>query len=140
MVGQLTRLVVSACRWGAPALLVLLAACVPAADGLRTSAGPGPCPDTIVIRDFAYYPPRCTAPVGAVVTFVNRDTVTHWASTTNEAVAAFDTGRLEPGQSARVTLGSAGDYPYVCRLHPGMQAIITVAAPGSGTGGASALD
>ena len=34
---------------------------------------------------------------------------------------------LEPGQQWRYTFARPGTYPYFCSLHPGMQAVITVA-------------
>lgn len=129
-------------------LLVALAvtACAPGASdqGASTQAedpaatvgqGPPPCPDTISIRDFAYDPESCRVTVGSTLTFVNDDDVPHTATAEDGAVADFDTGTLQPGASATVTLDTVGASPYFCEIHPSMRATVEVVAE-SGDGGA----
>lgn len=130
-------------------LLVALAvtACAPGASdqgaatqvgdpAVTAGEGPPPCPDTISIRDFAFDPESCRVTVGSTLTFVNDDGVPHTATAEDGAAAAFDTGTLQPGASATVTLDTVGTSPYVCEIHPSMRATVEVVAE-SGAGGAS---
>ena len=40
---------------------------------------------------------------------------------------SFDTGRLNRGESAEITLTAAGSFSYKCSFHPNMTGTITVA-------------
>jgi plastocyanin len=62
-------------------------------------------------------------PVGATVTFTNRDSATHDAQADDES---WETENLENGDSEAVTFDSAGDWLYKCTIHPAMKARITV--------------
>jgi plastocyanin len=59
--------------------------------------------------------------VGDTVTFTNTDGAPHTA-TANDG--SFDTGRLNKGQSATVTITAAGVFAYFCAVHPSMKAEI----------------
>lgn len=128
---------------GACMLSLLLASCAPQvsaqthhakqADNAETTAGTSPrCPATISIQDFAFNPTECWVDAGDTVTFVNNDQAPHTA--TSDDGNAFDTGTLQPGQSASVTFSTAGRFPYHCNIHPSMQALITVRAAGGVAG------
>lgn len=118
-------------RFVALATFVLaVSACAPGtydgADQADGSAedGPASCPDTIVIQDFAFEPASCSVEVGSTLTFVNEDDVQHTATSDPGAAATFDTGLLDPGESATVTIAEAGSSPYHCEVHPSMQATL----------------
>ncbi len=132
-------------------LLVALAvtACAPGASGQSAATraedpaatageGPPPCPDTISIRDFAFDPESCHVTVGSTLTFVNDDDAPHTATAEDGAAVGFDTGTLQPGASATVTLDAVGASPYFCEIHPSMRAAVEVVAEsdagGSGDG------
>lgn len=125
----------TALRYTALLLVALtVTACAPgASDG--SAAGPPPCPDTISIRDFAFDPESCRVAVGSSLTFVNDDDVPHTATAEDGAAAAFDTGTLQPGASATVTLDAVGASPYLCEIHPSMRARIEVVAEAGDGGG-----
>lgn len=143
-----------ALRYVLPALLALtLAACAPgaydggstaSADGVSASAAasdaPPACPDTISIRDFAFEPASCSVEAGSTLTFVNDDDVPHTATSEDGAAATFDTGTLQPGESATITVDSAGASPYFCEIHPSMQATIEVLGEADAGGQANAAD
>ena len=38
----------------------------------------------------------------------------------------YDTGRLQQGQSGKVTFSAAGSFDYICVIHPAMKGTITV--------------
>lgn len=117
-------------------LAFVLAACAPGAyggaNGGEAGGGPPDCPDVIEIRDFAFDPDGCIVEAGSTVTFVNDDDAPHTATAEAGAPEAFDTGTLQPGDSASVTLDAGGSYAYFCEIHPSMQASIEVVAAGDG--------
>jgi plastocyanin len=63
-----------------------------------------------------FVPASLNIVAGDTVTFTNRDTAPHTA-TANDG--SFDTGRLNRGQSRKVTVG-VGAHAYKCLLHPRM--------------------
>jgi plastocyanin len=60
---------------------------------------------------------------GDTVVFTNRDSAGHTATANG---GAFDTGILQLGQSASVTLTQSGTYSYFCLPHPNMKGTIVV--------------
>ena len=52
------------------------------------------------------------------MTFINRDGALHSATSTQAGL--FDTGALQAGQSAVVTVDFRGDAAYFCKFHPRM--------------------
>lgn len=77
---------------------------------------------TVTIAGHAFQPAALKIKAGDTITFVNQDNAPHTATATD---GAFDTGRLSPGQSAKVKVAK-GTHPYICRIHPSMHG--TVAA------------
>lgn len=74
------------------------------------------------IRDFIFQPEDLTVRVGAEIVWENRDSAPHTAT----AEGAFDSGRLERGDSYSFTFDEPGTYEYICTLHPYMTATIIV--------------
>jgi plastocyanin len=75
-------------------------------------------------------------PAGSTITWVNEGAVQHSATADD---GSFDTGLLDPGAQAAVTLNTPGSYPYYCTLHgaaggTGMAATISVVAGGGAAG------
>lgn len=87
----------------------------------------------IDIKGFAFTPQNLTIPVGTKITWTNRDTATHTATSLEGAVAPFESGKLSTGQSFTFTFTQPGVYPYYCSIHPNMKAMITVTGEGAGT-------
>lgn len=79
---------------------------------------------TVTIQNFAFSPANLQIAAGDTVTWVNQDSTAHsaWESTGN----AFDTGLLQPGQSASLTFAAAGAFNYRCRPHGNMRGSITI--------------
>ncbi|MEO0544485.1 MAG: cupredoxin family copper-binding protein [Pseudomonadota bacterium] len=73
------------------------------------------------IAGFAFGPAELTVKVGDTITFINGDGAPHTATATD---GSFDTGRLNAGDSATVTITSAGTFEYVCSFHPSMKGVI----------------
>ena len=79
--------------------------------------------NTVVISDFKFGAAEMRVAVGATVTFTNDDDQPHTATSAGN----FDTGAIQPGASATVTLATAGTFSYACSFHPFMTGTLTVA-------------
>ena len=72
---------------------------------------------------FCFSPASATITVGAPVTWTNTAGVVHTATADG---GAFDTGIVNPGQTATNTFSTPGTYPYHCSIHPDMLGTIVV--------------
>jgi plastocyanin len=112
-----------------PALIGLLVAGCGSAASSRTKTPSGQSSAsrriTIVLRDYAYHPANVAVPAGSAVTFTNRDSTAHTASSSS-APSAFDTGTMNPGQSKTIIFRTPGTYPYYCQFHAFMHGTIAV--------------
>ena len=77
----------------------------------------------VTIENFTYTPETVRVKAGTVITWTNNDAEAHSASADD---GSFDTGLMERGQSASVTLTEPGEYTYHCSLHPNMTGKIIV--------------
>jgi len=93
-----------------------------------TSAAPAPAasPTVVSIKNFAFDPATLTVPVGTTVEWINKDSVSHTATSTGKAPASFDSGNLDQNQKWSFTFKKAGTYAYVCTYHPNMVAKVIV--------------
>jgi plastocyanin len=83
--------------------------------------------DTVQMQKACFGPTTLRVDPGDVVTFVNRDPMTH-------NVSANGWGFYEPmnrGDAFTATFDASGIYPFACTYHPGMTGAIVV---GDGTG------
>ena len=78
---------------------------------------------SVTIEDFAFTPGTVTVTEGDSGTWTNDDGTAHTATG-----AAFDTERLDPGQTAKITFSTAGSFPYVCAIHAQMTGTVVVEA------------
>jgi plastocyanin len=78
------------------------------------------------IDGFHFNPSPITITAGTTVIWTNRDTVPHTA--TSDTKGLFDTGRLQFGQSGKVTFANAGTFTYYCAVHPSMHGTVIVTA------------
>jgi plastocyanin len=76
---------------------------------------------TVTVENFAFAPADLTIAAGTTVRFVNNDSAPHTAT-----ADAFDTGRLDQGEAATMTLDEPGTQHYLCTYHPTMIGTITV--------------
>lgn len=77
----------------------------------------------VTIEGFAFSPASLSVAVGDTITFTNNDGAPHTATADG---GAFETGRLNRGDSAEVIVTSAGEIAYRCAFHPNMRGTITV--------------
>jgi hypothetical protein len=73
---------------------------------------------TIWMRDSCYEGVAQFVPVGSTLRVVNEGEVPHSLTAVD---GAFDTGTLQPGQEAELTVGEAGVIRYYCLLHGSAQ-------------------
>ena len=76
---------------------------------------------TVSIKDLAFSPKTLSVKAGAKVTVKNNDGTTH-TFTANKG--AFDTGDIDGGSSATVTVKKPGTYAYHCEIHNFMKGTI----------------
>src|SRR3954470_12513810 len=118
------------------ASLVPLAAVASAVAGCGSSdAKPSPAqsgepvPHTaaghaVTISDFKVVPGSLTVSRAARITVTNHDSTAHPA--TADDGRSFDTGDIDPGAAATVTLSKAGTYKFHCTIHPFMHGTLVV--------------
>jgi amicyanin len=86
------------------------------------AAAPTPT-NEVAIDNFKFAAPTITVPVGATVTWTNRDDVPHNVVSTDKA---FKSPVLDTDQRFSHTFETAGTFTYYCSLHPRMTGQIVV--------------
>jgi plastocyanin len=79
---------------------------------------------TVDIKDFMYAPASLEIPVGATVTWSNRDAAPHTATAQDRE--ALQSGTLKPGDSYSQTFDQPGRFDYFCEFHANMKGTIVV--------------
>lgn len=100
-----------------------LAACGADDGGSPTTAGGGGAEERVEIVDFAFSPDTLTVPVGTTVTWENSDSVSHTATSDDEA---WDSDTMASGSEFSFTLDEVGTFSYFCKIHPSMTGSIVV--------------
>ena len=79
--------------------------------------------DKVEIADYKFMPDVIQVDAGTQVTFTNSDDTKHTATADD---GSFDTGDLDEGDNASVTLNDPGEFTYYCRYHPFMKGTVQV--------------
>jgi Plastocyanin len=109
------RLVLALCLLlavGAPALAAHVAIDAPAT------------PNRIEIHNFMFTPKTLTVPVGARVTWINRDEEPHTVVSSNGQFAPSKA--LDTDDRYETTFSKPGTYVYYCTVHPFMTGTVIV--------------
>jgi plastocyanin len=77
----------------------------------------------VSIEGMAFMPEVLTVSAGDTVVWINKDLVSHTATST---VAGFDSEIVDAGESWRYTVDRKGDFDYLCSFHPTMTAKLHV--------------
>jgi plastocyanin len=77
----------------------------------------------ILIQNFHFDPPTLEVPVGATVTWVNRDEEIHTVTSTQ---GLFTSPALDGEKQFSYRFEKPGTYEYGCALHPQMKGTIVV--------------
>lgn len=108
----------------AAALALALAACG-TEDDTDAASQPDDAADggeaAVDIVDNAFEPAQLEVAVGESVSWENVGDVAHTVTFDDE-----DSGDLDSGESYSRTFEEAGEFEYVCTIHPTMEATITV--------------
>jgi plastocyanin len=79
--------------------------------------------DTIVIQNFDYAPPKLAVAAGTTITVKNADGTAHTVTAKDKS---FDTGDVDGGATATITIDRPGTYQYFCDIHNYMTGTIEV--------------
>ena len=79
----------------------------------------------VSIPGFSFSPQNLTIVEGDIVTWTNNHDRNH-TTTSADGGIEWDSGAFGPGQSFSHTFTTAGDYAYLCTIHPSMTGNITV--------------
>ncbi|MGH8137604.1 MAG: cupredoxin domain-containing protein [Steroidobacteraceae bacterium] len=93
------------------------------AGGVVSEASAAPTTHVITIENMRFNPDVLTVHRGDRVVWINKDLFPHTATADTKA---FDSGSIEPNASWTYVARKAGEYAYVCSLHPTMKARLTV--------------
>ena len=77
---------------------------------------------TVLIDGVKYAPETITVRRGDTVVWINKDPFPH----TVTAKGSFDSRAIAAGKSWKWTPRNAGDFPYICTLHPNMTGAVKV--------------
>jgi len=78
---------------------------------------------TIEIDGFRYRPANLSMPVGATLTWVNRDEAPHDSQARDKT---WETSLLQRDEESAITFDEPGTWEYFCTIHPYMTATLTV--------------
>lgn len=97
-----------------------------ASSGPMATQPPAPLKMTADIKNFTHL--DLTVQVGTEVTWLHGDGARHTTSSgrPGDAGDLWDSGTLRQGDTFAVTFDKAGGFPYYCKIHPSMQATVTV--------------
>ena len=112
-----------ACRWAYPLALALLCAGGLLHTGAGAIAAGKRAIHTVVIDGTNYAPATLTVKRGdTLVVWTNKDPFPH----TVTAKGVFDSHAIAAGRSWKYTAREAGEFAYLCTLHPTMKATLKV--------------
>jgi plastocyanin len=106
----------------APVLLAMLLL-FPGSRKLAANDQPSGATAGVNIDNFVFGPQTITVPVGATVTWTNKDDIPH-TSVSTEGV--FKSKVLDTDEKFSYTFTKAGTYPYYCTIHPKMTGKVVV--------------
>jgi plastocyanin len=98
----------------------------PAGPATAPPAAPAPAGQAIAVtmKNIQFAPKQVTAKVGQTVTWTNDDSVAH--NVTAVGGASFKSANFGRGGTYKYRPTAPGKISYVCTLHPGMDATLTV--------------
>lgn len=79
--------------------------------------------NAVVIRNFAFVPPKLTVAKGTKLKVTNADGTTHTLTARN---GSFTTGDLDSGKSKTIALNQSGTFSYYCKIHNYMTGTLVV--------------
>ncbi|MEK6864271.1 MAG: cupredoxin family copper-binding protein [Nanoarchaeota archaeon] len=77
--------------------------------------------NVVTISGFAFDPAEIKVNAGSSVTWINEDSAPHTIK-----FDAFESEKLNSGDKYEHTFAAAGEYAYVCSIHPSMKGKVIV--------------
>jgi plastocyanin len=108
-------------------LLFAALASAPCLAEEANNAGPGPA-QTVSMDHNTFIPDEITVVPGTTVTWVNKEFMPH---TVVDANKGFRSKTLAKDASFSFTFATAGEYDYLCSIHPNMKGKVIVKPPAS---------
>ena len=87
------------------------------------AAEAAPAAAEVNIDNFSFGPGTITVPVGATVTWTNRDDIPHTVVSTE---GVFKSKVLDTDDKFSFTFSKPGSFPYFCSIHPKMTGKVVV--------------
>lgn len=94
------------------------------AGGGAATSGESAAAGAVTIADLQYSPADLDVSAGSTVTWTNDDDAPHTVTFDDDAVQGSE--ELQKGDEFSATFDDAGEYAYVCAIHPDMKATVTV--------------
>jgi len=107
------------------------------ASAAVTSAPPTATVFQVTIANFAL--PNITVPVGATVVWTNKDSTSHTVTSGRNGVfdgTGWNSDQVNSGQTFSRPFSQVGTFAYTCRIHPDLNATVTVTQSGTASSGA----
>jgi plastocyanin len=79
-----------------------------------TTGTAGTAGTAITIKNFQFSPNPIVVPVGKAITVTNADSTVHTLTADDKR---FDTGNIDGGATASITIAKPGKYSYHCDIH-----------------------
>lgn len=106
----------------------------------KASASPAPpasasapsSPFQVTIANFAL--PNVTVPMGTTVVWANKDSATHTVTAGRNGQwdsKGWNSPEVAVGKSFSQAFTTVGTFPYTCRIHPSLNATVTVTQSGA---------
>lgn len=92
-------------------------------SSVKANEQPSTANAEVKIDNFSFGPQTLTVPVGATVTWTNRDDIPHTVVSTD---GVFKSKVRDTDEKFSYTFDKAGTYPYYCSIHPKMTGKIVV--------------
>ena len=105
------------------AVPVMIAMLLLFAGSPSVTANDQPSAAEVKIDNFVFGPQTLTVPVGATVTWTNKDDIPHTSVSTD---GVFKSKVLDTDEKFSYTFTKAGEYSYYCTIHPKMTGKVVV--------------
>jgi plastocyanin len=102
--------------------LFVVAACNGAVQPTPAEPGPDADVEAVSIFDLGYDPATLTVATGQTVTWTNDGIEPHTVTFDD----GTDSGTLNAGDSYDRTFDAAGEFSYICTIHPAMTGVVNV--------------
>jgi plastocyanin len=105
----------------APAMIAMLM--LVGSTNVKANDQPSAANAAVNIDNFVFGPQTITVPVGATVTWTNKDDIPHTSVSTD---GVFKSKVLDTDEKFSYTFRKPGTYPYYCTIHPKMTGKVVV--------------